>query len=50
MPRHAGFAATLAAGQRPLFAGALTEAFPVAPGDVIVAHFDRLGAVELACR
>lgn len=38
----------LAAGQVVL-AGALTEALPVAPGDVIVAHFDRLGPVELAC-
>ena len=38
----------LAAGQVVL-AGALTEALPVAPGDVIVAHFDRLGSVELAC-
>jgi 2-oxo-3-hexenedioate decarboxylase len=33
-----------------VIAGALTEAVPVGPGDVIVAHFDRLGTVELACR
>ena len=39
----------LAAGQV-VIAGALTEAVPVAPGDTIVAHFDRLGTVELACR
>jgi 2-keto-4-pentenoate hydratase len=39
----------LAAGQVVL-AGALTEAVPVAPGDTVVAHFDRLGTVELACR
>ena len=39
----------LEAGQV-IMAGALTEALPVAPGDVIVAHFDRLGSVELACR
>jgi 2-oxo-3-hexenedioate decarboxylase len=38
----------LPAGQVVL-AGALTEALPVAPGDVIVARFDRLGPVELAC-
>ena len=38
----------LTAGQV-VMAGALTEALPVAPGDVIVAHFDRLGSVELAC-
>jgi hypothetical protein len=45
------FAAPLG-DDRPAFvvlAGALTEALPVAPGDVIVAHFDRLGSVELAC-
>jgi hypothetical protein len=23
---------------------------PVSPGDVIVARFDRLGTIELACR
>ena len=39
----------LAAGQV-VISGALTEAVPVAPGDAIVAHFDRLGTVELACR
>jgi 2-oxo-3-hexenedioate decarboxylase len=39
----------LLAGQV-VIAGALTEAIPVAPGDVVVAHFDRLGTVELACR
>lgn len=39
----------LAAGQV-IIAGALTEAVPVAPGDTVVAHFDRLGTVELACR
>ncbi len=39
----------LAAGQVVL-SGALTEAVPVAPGDVIVARFDRLGSIELACR
>jgi 2-oxo-3-hexenedioate decarboxylase len=39
----------LLAGQV-VIAGALTEAVPVAPGDTIVAHFDRLGTVELACR
>ena len=39
----------LEAGQVVL-AGALTEAVPVAPGDVVVARFDRLGTVELACR
>ena len=33
-----------------VIAGALTEAVPVAPGDTVVAHFDRLGTVELACR
>jgi 2-keto-4-pentenoate hydratase len=33
-----------------VMAGALTEAIPVAPGDTIVARFDRLGTVELACR
>ncbi len=39
----------LAAGQVVL-SGGLTEAVPVAPGDVLVASFDRLGAIELACR
>ena len=33
-----------------VMAGALTEAIPVAPGDTVVARFDRLGTVELACR
>ena len=37
------------AADQVVLAGALTEALPVAPGDVIVAHFDRLGSVELAC-
>jgi 2-keto-4-pentenoate hydratase len=45
----AGRGRGLAAGQV-VIAGALTEAVPVAPGDTIVAHFDRLGTVELACR
>ena len=39
----------LAAGQVVL-SGALTEAVPVAAGDVIVARFDRLGTIEVACR
>jgi len=39
----------LVAGQVVL-SGALTEAVPVAPGDVIVARFDRLGTIEVACR
>jgi 2-oxo-3-hexenedioate decarboxylase len=39
----------LTAGQVVL-SGALTEAVPVAPGDVVVARFDRLGTIELACR
>ena len=30
--------------------GALTEAVAVQPGDSIVARFDRLGTVEIACR
>ena len=30
------------------FAGS-SFTLPVAPGDMIVAHFDRLGSVELAC-
>lgn len=32
-----------------VLAGALTEAVPVAPGDVVRATFDRIGAVELRC-
>jgi len=39
----------LTAGQVVL-SGALTEAVPVTPGDVVVARFDRLGTIELACR
>ncbi len=39
----------LSAGQVVL-SGGLTEAVPVAPGDVIVARFDRLGTIELACQ
>lgn len=39
----------LRAGQV-VMAGALTEAIAVAPGDTVVARFDRLGTVELACR
>jgi 2-keto-4-pentenoate hydratase len=39
----------LLAGQVVL-SGALTEAVPVSPGDVIVARFDRLGTIEVACR
>jgi 2-keto-4-pentenoate hydratase len=39
----------LRAGQI-VMAGALTEAVAVAPGDTVVARFDRLGTVELACR
>jgi 2-oxo-3-hexenedioate decarboxylase len=39
----------LAAGQVVL-SGALTEAVPVSAGDVIVARFDRLGTIEIACR
>ena len=39
----------LSAGQV-VMAGALTEAVSVAPGDFVVARFDRLGTVELACR
>jgi len=39
----------LAAGDVVL-SGALTEAVPVAPGDVVVASFDRLGTVELPVR
>ncbi|MCX6433577.1 MAG: 4-oxalocrotonate decarboxylase [Actinobacteria bacterium] len=33
-----------------VMAGALTEAVAVSPGDTVVARFDRLGTVELACR
>jgi 2-keto-4-pentenoate hydratase len=33
-----------------VLSGALTEAVPVSPGDVIVARFDRLGTIEVACR
>lgn len=39
----------LRAGQI-VMSGALTEAVPVEPGDTVVARFDRLGTVELACR
>jgi 2-keto-4-pentenoate hydratase len=39
----------LLAGQV-VMAGALTEAIPIAPGDTVVATFDRLGSVEIACR
>lgn len=39
----------LKAGQI-IMAGALTEAVVVEPGDTVVARFDRLGSVELACR
>ena len=39
----------LAAGQV-VMAGALTEAVAVSPGDTVVARFDRLGTVEIACR
>jgi 2-keto-4-pentenoate hydratase len=39
----------LSAGQV-VMAGALTEAVAVSPGDSVVARFDRLGTVELACR
>jgi 2-keto-4-pentenoate hydratase len=39
----------LLAGQVVL-SGALTEAVPVAAGDVIVARIDRLGTIEIACR
>jgi 2-oxo-3-hexenedioate decarboxylase len=46
---NASAARFLLAGQV-VIAGALTEAVPVAPGDVIVADFDRLGTVELSCR
>ena len=30
-------------------AGGMTEAIAVAPGDSVVARFDRLGSVEIAC-
>jgi len=33
-----------------VMAGGMTEAIPVAPGDTVVATFDRLGSVELAFR
>jgi 2-keto-4-pentenoate hydratase len=33
-----------------VLSGALTEAVALAPGDVMVARFDRLGTVEVACR
>jgi 2-keto-4-pentenoate hydratase len=39
----------LAAGDVVL-SGGLTEAVPVAPGDVVVARLGRLGTVELAVR
>ncbi len=39
----------LSAGQVVL-SGALTAATAVQPGDVVAAHFDRLGSIELACR
>jgi 2-oxo-3-hexenedioate decarboxylase len=39
----------LNAGQVVL-SGALTEAVAVSPGDVVVARFDRIGTIELACR
>jgi 2-oxo-3-hexenedioate decarboxylase len=32
-----------------VMSGGLTEAVPVAAGDVVAARFDRLGTVELAC-
>ncbi|MGH8971619.1 MAG: 2-keto-4-pentenoate hydratase [Acidimicrobiia bacterium] len=32
-----------------VMSGGLTEAVPVASGDVVAARFDRLGTVELAC-
>jgi 2-keto-4-pentenoate hydratase len=32
-----------------VMSGGLTEAVPVAAGDVVTARFDRLGTVELAC-
>ena len=39
----------LRAGQV-VMSGALTEAVAISPGDTVVARFDRLGTVELACR
>jgi 2-oxo-3-hexenedioate decarboxylase len=39
----------LRAGQV-VMAGALTEAVAVQPSDTVVARFDRLGSVEIACR
>jgi 2-keto-4-pentenoate hydratase len=39
----------LEAGQI-VMAGGMTEAIPVAPGDSVVASFDRLGSVEIAFR
>lgn len=33
-----------------VLSGALTAAVAVSAGDVVAAHFDRLGSVELACR
>ena len=39
----------LKAGQV-VMCGALTEAVAVQPGDTVVARFDRLGTVEVACR
>ena len=39
----------LKAGQV-VMCGALTEAVAVQPGDTVVARFDRLGTVEIACR
>jgi 2-oxo-3-hexenedioate decarboxylase len=45
----AGRGRGLTAGQVVL-SGALTEAVPVSPGDVVVARFDRLGTIEVACR
>jgi 2-keto-4-pentenoate hydratase len=39
----------LEAGQV-VMAGGMTEAIPVGPGDTVVARFDRLGSVEIACR
>jgi 2-keto-4-pentenoate hydratase len=33
-----------------VMAGGMTEAVAVAPGDTVVARFDRLGSVEIACR
>lgn len=38
----------LRAGQVVL-AGALTEAFAVSPGDVVVARIDRVGSIEMGC-